>query len=50
MEELALPLLKANLGISKDNRDAYLLAILKSIVSELTNEKVCRSMEQTIII
>lgn len=39
MEDLALPLLKANLGISKDNRDAYLQAILKSIISELTNEK-----------
>lgn len=34
-----LELLKANLGISGENRDDYLKAILKSTEKELTEEK-----------
>ncbi|GEM02501.1 hypothetical protein SAMN05421839_10610 [Halolactibacillus halophilus] len=37
METQALPLLKARLGITTNVRDAYLIAILTGIKSELTD-------------
>lgn len=39
MEEKILELLKARLGITTAVRDTYLAAIIKSVVTELTDEK-----------
>ena len=39
MEEETLTLLKANLGISKNNRDTYLISIIQSVLQELEEEK-----------
>lgn len=44
--ELVLPLLKANLGISSDKRDTYLIALLDSIVSELADKGIHRIIKE----
>lgn len=42
-ENTALALLKMNLGISKDNRDSYLLAIVEGIKTEMLDKGVALS-------